>query len=134
MKHSTELGLSSEKASELYIYMGISTVIVRPLSGLACNAHVVKPQVLYELSLLLNGVSMALLPQLSTYAGLACYVVVYGACDGVFLSMLNVLIMSCVDSKRRAFAFGMELFLTSLTRLAGPPLAGRGNLRALIWC
>ena len=65
-------------------------------------------------------------PVLRVIPGLSLtnYVVVYGACDGAYITMLNVLILGCLDEERRAGGFGMEMFLASTTTLVGPPLAG----------
>ena len=125
IKYTEELGIEAGPASKLFIYLGISTFLARPLSGLLCSIPRIKPQYVFQAALLINGVSTILLPLIESYSQLIAYVVVYGACDGIYISMLNVLVLNSIEAERRASAFGVELFLTALTTLVGPPIAGR---------
>ena len=127
IKYTEELGIEAELASRLFIYLGISTFLARPLSGVLCSICRIKPQYVFQASLFVNGFSTILLPLIRTYSQLIGYVIVYGACDGVYVSLLNVLILSSLEDERRAAGFGMELFLTAITALIGPPLAGKYN-------
>ena len=58
------------------------------------------------------------------YVGLIGYVVVYGACDGIYWTMLTIVVVDSVGERLRAVAFGMQQFLNSITLPVGPPLAG----------
>ena len=125
MKYTEELGIKTDTALQLFIYLGISTFLARPFSGAVCSISWVKPQYVFQAALFGSGLSTLLLPLIKTYSQLVAYVIVYGACDGIYISMLNVLILNSVDADRRAAAFGTELFLTALTTLLGPPVSGR---------
>ena len=50
--------------------------------------------------------------------------VVCGACDGIYWTMLTIVVVDSVGERLRAVAFGMQQFLNSITLLFGPPLAG----------
>lgn len=124
IKYTGELNIPQHKAARLYIFMGIATFLSRPLVGALCSVRALKPQYIYQIALFGNGIATLLLPLAQDYPGMVAYVVVYGACDGAYITMLNVLILSSLDDKRRASGFGIETCLASLTTLIGPPLAG----------
>ena len=127
MKYAEELSIPRKQAARLYIYMGITTSLGRPFVGLLSSVKCMKAQWLYQVALFGNGFSTILLPHISHYSGLVGYFLVYGACDGAFISLLNVLTLGVLDEQQRAGGLGMQLLLSSISTLIGPPLAGRFN-------
>jgi len=60
----------------------------------------------------------------SSYAHMIAFVVIYGFCDGLFITTLNVLVITCVSQSQVPFAIDWELQITSIVVAGGPPAAG----------
>ena len=58
------------------------------------------------------------------YEYMVIYIVIYGFCDGAFITALNVLILNCVSPEKTPAALGWEMQVTSLFTASGPPIAG----------
>ena len=86
-----------------------------------------KAQWLYQVALFGNGIAIVILPHISQYTGLIGYVLIYGACYGAFIALVNVLILGALNEQQRPSGLGMQMCLRSIPTLIGPPLAGRYN-------
>ena len=60
----------------------------------------------------------------TSYMDMVIYIVIYGFCDGAFITALNVLILNCVSPEKTPAALGWEMQVTSLFTASGPPIAG----------
>ena len=60
----------------------------------------------------------------TSYMDMVIYIVIYGFCDGAFITALNVLILNCVSPEKTPAALGWEMQVTSLFTASGPPVAG----------
>ena len=52
------------------------------------------------------------------------FIVIYGFCDGLFITALNVIVITCVSQSQVPVAIGWELQITSSVVAGGPPVAG----------
>lgn len=124
VKYSEEVGISAQKASRLFIFVGLASSIARLVSGRLCNADRVNAVYIYQASLLLASVSTFLLPFATTYWELILYSAAYGLSDGVFITTNGFIVLSCVDAKRRTAAFSINNVLYAVTAAAGGPIVG----------
>ena len=60
----------------------------------------------------------------STYVPFVVISVFYGIGDGIGLTVHNLLLLTTVEPKRRASAFGLANMLISVSITTGAPLAG----------
>jgi len=60
----------------------------------------------------------------TSYAHMIVFIVIYGFCDGVFATTINVLVITCVSQSQVPFAIDWELQITSIVVAGGPPAAG----------
>ena len=124
MKYGQELGFSADSVANLYIYQGISAIIIRIVGGVILGLNIIQSRHLYQICLFANGLVTIFLPMVNKYYGLVVYVVIFGASDGIFWAVLTVLVVENVNANDRSSALGMQQFLTSISLLLGPPLAG----------
>lgn len=123
--YAKDLGIPASEAADLFIYLGIASVISLLLSGAIISTRWMDEIYLYQASLIGNGLATVLLPHIRSYSGLVPYIIAYGACDGVFILLMSVLVLKSVDGESRAFALGMQQCFTAVALLVGLPFAGR---------
>ncbi|XP_068730762.1 monocarboxylate transporter 10-like [Montipora capricornis] len=124
VKFSKDLNVSADAASELFIYIGITTFVARLLSGILNNVPCVNPVHVYMLGLVLDGSSVVFLSQAKNYVYLVVFSIFYGLADGLSIGSFNLIILNCVEPSKRASAFGMSGLFYGTTIATGPPLAG----------
>ena len=129
MRFCEDLGLPADEAAQLFIYYGLSSAIARVLSGQICDVRGINPFYVYQLAEFIVGLSSILVTLAEDYTAMIAFAVVYGFCDGTFITTLNVILMTCVDASKRPAALGWNMQFTSIFLATGPPIAGR--LRAL---
>ena len=107
-----------------FCYLGLTSTVVRILTGHLCDFKFVNAQVIFQTALYINGAAICLLSRADSYYRLLAYSVVYGFCDGLFASTFNIQIIGSVKSHLTSKAIGFYLGLTSPSLAAGPPIAG----------
>ena len=103
---------------------GIASGVTRVVTGRLCDLNRVNPVYVFQSGMALAGFSVLLFGMPSTYVPLAIISVFYGTGDGVCSSVSNLLLLTTVEPKRRASAFGMANLLISVSIATGAPLAG----------
>ena len=78
----------------------------------------------YQLSMLIAGISTLLLPSATKYWALVVFSCAYGISDGIFVMTQNYIFLSCVDRKRVTASFCIVNLLYSITVATGGPIAG----------
>jgi len=121
---SEDLGISAQKASLLFIFIGLASSVARLISGRLCHYKKVNPVFIYQSSMLLAGLSAFVLPFAAKYWHLVAFSVTYGLSDGIFITTQCFILLSCVDSKRTTASFCINNVLYALTATAGGPIAG----------
>lgn len=124
VKYSKAVGISAQKASRLFIFVGLASTLGRLVSGKLCNASRVNAVFIYQSSLLLASIATFLLPFVTKHWELILYSAVYGFSDGVFITTNGFIVLSCVDANRRTAAFSINNVLYAITAAAGGPIVG----------
>lgn len=125
MRFCEDLGITADMASKLYIYYGLSSAIARVLAGRLCDIRGINPVYLYQSAEFVVGLSTILVTLANDYTALIVFVVIYGFCDGTFITTLNIILLTSVDASKRAAALGWNMQFTTIFMASGPPLAGR---------
>ncbi|XP_015770801.1 PREDICTED: monocarboxylate transporter 10-like [Acropora digitifera] len=124
IKYCETVGISAQKASRLFIFVGLSSSFGRLISGKLCNADRVNAVFIYQSSLLLAAICAFLLPFATKYREVIAFSVVYGLADGIFITTHGFILLSCIDAKRRTAAFAMNNVLFAIAAAAGGPIIG----------
>ena len=123
IRYCEDLGISSEKASKLFIYYGGCSATGRVLAGILCSHRKVNAFFVFQAAEFGAGLSTILVTLTSTYTWLVVYIVIYGFSDGFFFTSLSINLLTACPLKTPA-VLGWEMMLASLTLASGPPLAG----------
>ena len=79
---------------------------------------------MYQVSELIAGTSILVVTMATSYVHMVVFIVIYGFCDGVFITTLNVLLLSGVSPSKASVALGWQMQTSLLFLASGPPVAG----------
>lgn len=125
VKFARDLGFSGDESSWLLIYQGFSSFVARILSGRLCDLKWINPCYLYQLSIILDGTSVAFASLASHYSHLVTYSVFFGIAEGGFVATFSIILLNSVEPSRRASAFGLGAMSYGMGIALGGPTAGR---------
>lgn len=94
------------------------------MSGRVLDLPRVNNFYVYQAAELVVGIGTLLVTLATSYFHIAIFIAVYGFCDGVFITSLNVLLMKCVSPSKTSLAIAWEMQMTSFFQASGPPVAG----------
>ena len=107
------------------MYFGLASCIARLVAGCVCDLTRVNPRYVFQVGSLITAVSVILLPLANSQTRFILCSVFFGVGNGITLTSMNVVLLNCVEAKRRASAFGLANFLSSFSVLSSPPLIGK---------
>lgn len=119
-----DIGISSDLASKLYVYNGISEIFGKILFGRLCDVPGVNARYVCQAAGVSAGTVTILVTLSKDYVVLVAYVIVFGICMGGFVSALITVLLTCVPEQETASAIGWQMFLNSFFVASGPPLVG----------
>lgn len=119
-----DIGITADAASRLFVYYGLASCAGRLVSGRLCDFQKVNTFYVYQAAELVAGTSILVVTMATSYVHMTVFVVIYGFCDGVFITTLNVLLITCVSPQKVSVAIGWEMQISSLFLASGAPVAG----------
>ncbi|KAL9970945.1 hypothetical protein ACROYT_G023409 [Oculina patagonica] len=124
VRYCEDIGILADAASRLFIYYGLASCVGRLVSGRLCDFQKVNTLYVYQVAELVLGTSILVVTMATSYGSMVVFIVIYGFCDGVFITTLNVLLITCVSPPKVAVAIGWEMQISSFFAASGPPVAG----------
>ena len=106
------------------MYYGLASCAGRLISGRLCDFKKVNTFYVYQVSELLAGTLILIVTMATTYVHVVIFIVLYGFCDGVFITTLNVLIITCVSPSKVPLSLGWLIHVSALFLASGAPVAG----------
>lgn len=125
MKYAEQKGVPPDESAILFCYIGLTSAVARILVGHVCDFKCVKVELITQAAIYINGVAMCILSRADSYSYFLAYSLVYGFCDGLFGSTVNIQVVGSVKPHLTSKAIGFWLAVTSPSIAAGPPIAGR---------
>ena len=122
--YCTDIGISADAASRLLIYFGLASCAGRLISGRLCDFQKVNAVYVYQVAELVTGTSILLVTRATSYTHMIIFAVIYGFCDGVFITTLNFTVITCVSPPKVSVAIGWQMQISSFFLASGPPVAG----------
>ena len=122
--YCADIGISADAASRLFVYFGLASCAGRLVSGRLCDFQRVNTFYVYQVAELVAGTSILLVTMATSYIHMIIFAVIYGFCDGVFITTLNVLLITCVSPPKVPVAIGWEMQISSFFLASGAPVAG----------
>ena len=124
MAYCADIGISPDAASRLFVYFGLASCAGRLVSGRLCDFQKVNTFYVYQVAELVAGTSILLVTMATSYTHMITFAVIYGFCDGVFITTLNVLLITCVSPPKVSVAIGWQMQISSFFLASGAPVAG----------
>lgn len=124
MRYCEDIDITADAASRLFVYYGLASCFGRLASGRLCDFKKVNTFYVYQMAELVAGASILAVTIAASYVHMIVFVVIYGFCDGVFITTLNVLLITCVSPQKVSVAIGWEMQISSLFLASGAPVAG----------
>lgn len=123
-----EMGSSHRDGSLLLSYIGIGSGVGKIIFGKISDIPRVDTIKLYNICMVLSGLSPLLAIYSAGYDMLVLYVVVLGLLDGCFIGLMSIVTFQCTDREKMSVAWGAVLMIMSFSMLVGAPAAGKSEL------
>ncbi|CAH2064520.1 unnamed protein product, partial [Iphiclides podalirius] len=115
-----------DKSLGAYLLSIISALdLVGRIGGSAISDVVSTPKRYFFISgLLVSGVSLAMLPLVSSYSALSALCSVFGIASGINVGVTALVMTEMLGTERLMSSYGISLFVNGILQLIGPPVCG----------
>ncbi|XP_048589673.1 monocarboxylate transporter 14-like isoform X1 [Nematostella vectensis] len=124
VEYGSEVGISSQQGANLFIYIGICSLLFSIISGGILDIPSVNPFHINQVAAVTMGTSILLLPLATKYTHFAVFSAFFGAGLGAFFTTVVLLLMFTVKERLIIVAYPMGEMLISIGNAAGPPTIG----------
>ena len=125
MRYCEDIGITADAASRLFVYYGLASCAGRLVSGRLCDFQKVNTFFVYQIAEFVAGASILVVTMATSYVHMVVFIVIFGFCDGAYISTLNILCITCTSPQKIAVALGWQMQISSLFTASGPPVVGR---------
>uniref|UniRef100_V9IKB9 Monocarboxylate transporter 14 n=1 Tax=Apis cerana TaxID=7461 RepID=V9IKB9_APICE len=74
--------------------------------------------------LFISGISLALLPIVTSYTLLSVYCGIFGLASGIYVGITAVIMADMLGTEKLTSSYGISLFVNGIIQLVGPPICG----------
>ena len=127
VRYCETIGIPPTQSSKLYIYSGVTSLLIRPVIGRLCDVKWIEAHVLFQIAAVLEGIASLLLPLATKNLYLVLYFILYGCTDGAMGSAMCVVVMFCFKGAKRVRGFGLFQSITNIVSAFGPALGGTSD-------
>ncbi|XP_060808232.1 monocarboxylate transporter 13 isoform X1 [Amyelois transitella] len=115
-----------DKSSGAYLLSIISALdLVGRIGGSALSDVVVTPKrYFFIFGLLLSGISLALIPSVSSYLAISIFCSIFGIASGINVGVTALVMTEMLGTERLMSSYGISLFVNGILQLIGPPICG----------
>lgn len=115
-----------DKSLGAYLLSIISALdLVGRIGGSALSDVVTTPKRYFFITgLLLSGISLSLIPLVSTYSAISAFCCIFGLASGINVGVTALVMTEMLGTERLMSSYGISLFMNGLMQLAGPPICG----------
>lgn len=124
VRYCETLGIYANQSSKLYIYSGVTSLLIRPVIGRLCDIEWIQAHSLFQIAAVAEGIATLLLPLAKRYIYFVLYFLLYGCTDGTMFSAMCVASMFCFKGTQRNRGFGFYQSITNIVSAFGPALGG----------
>ncbi|KAK3097753.1 hypothetical protein FSP39_012826 [Pinctada imbricata] len=124
VSYAKDQGIPPEKGSILVMLLGGCTAFGRILFGRIVQSRILNRLAMHQLSMVVTGTAVMLLPLIKSFTGIIAYVLVIGLVDGCYVVLLPVLTSALLTGENIVSAWGFLIGTCSITFTLGPPVAG----------
>lgn len=115
-----------DKSLGAYLLSIISAFdLVGRIGGSALSDVVTTPKrYFFIFGLLLSGISLSLLPLVSSYSAISVFCSVFGLASGIMTGVTALVMTEMLGPERLMSSYGISLFVNGILQLVGPPICG----------
>ncbi|KAJ8315671.1 hypothetical protein KUTeg_007821 [Tegillarca granosa] len=124
VSYAITVGVSPEKGSIIVMILGGCTAFGRVFFGKVVQSGILNRLHMHQLSMVVTGTGVMLLPLIKSFEGIIVYVLCVGLVDGCYVVLLPVLTATLVGADNAVLAWGFLVGTSSITFTLGPPVAG----------
>jgi len=117
-------GISPSSAAFLLSVIGISNTVARLCLGWLSDRPWINRLYLYNVCLVICGLSMGLSVFMDTYTTQAVYCAIFGATSGAYVGLTSVVLVDLLGLDKLTNAFGLLLMFQGIASVIGPPIIG----------
>lgn len=127
-------GVQESRAARLYIYSGLTSLLIRPMIGRLNDVTWINMFYIYSIATGVECVVTFLLPFSITNLSLVIYFVVFGLADGAMGCGLPIAVINSLPEKMRPLGIGAFNCLSCFASACGPALGGKVQFCLLFKC
>ncbi|XP_013774953.1 uncharacterized protein LOC106459835 [Limulus polyphemus] len=116
--------VEEESASFLISILGILNMVGVVMVGYGGDKKWIDSSFLYSAFISVSGLTIAVIPWVKTYAGLASIAGIYGFTISANYALVSVIIVDIISLDKFTNAYGLLLLIQGFASIIGPPLAG----------
>ncbi|XP_031551469.1 monocarboxylate transporter 9-like [Actinia tenebrosa] len=124
VSYCLEVGISAQKASKLFIVIGVCSVVSGIVAGRLMDYKRVNPFHVNQAGSLSMGLATILLQLSSSYILFIFFSIFLGFGVGVFNTTIVVLLLRTVEPRLRLYSFPIGEMLAAIGNITGSPLIG----------
>ncbi|XP_061381756.1 monocarboxylate transporter 13 isoform X2 [Danaus plexippus] len=115
-----------DKARGAYLLSIISALdLVGRIGGSALSDVVTTPKRYFFITgLLLSGISLAMIPLVTTYSAISAFCCIFGIASGINVGVTALVMTEMLGTERLMSSYGISLFMNGILQLVGPPVCG----------
>ncbi|XP_049884141.1 monocarboxylate transporter 12-like isoform X1 [Pectinophora gossypiella] len=115
-----------DKSAGAYLLSIISALdLVGRIGGSALSDVVTTPKrYFFIVGLLLSGISLSLIPLMTTYPAVSAFCSVFGIASGINTGVTALVMTEMLGTERLMSSYGISLFMNGILQLIGPPICG----------
>lgn len=115
-----------DKSLGAYLLSIISALdLVGRIGGSALSDIVLTPKrYFFIFGLLLSGISLAMIPLVSSYAAISAFCSIFGIASGINVGVTALVMTEMLGTERLMSSYGISLFMNGILQLIGPPICG----------
>ncbi|KAL4711059.1 hypothetical protein ACJJTC_015235 [Scirpophaga incertulas] len=115
-----------DKSLGAYLLSIISALdLVGRIGGSALSDIVVTPKrYFFIFGLLLSGISLAMIPLVSSYSAISAFCSIFGIASGINVGVTALVMTEMLGTERLMSSYGISLFMNGILQLIGPPICG----------
>ena len=107
--------------------MSLGSALGKIIYGRVSDCFQNRTKIIYVTSMFVSGLASVLFSFVSgSYAGLVCYVLVFGLLDGSFIGLMSIITFKYTASAElMSYGWGLSLMFMSCSMIVGPPSVGK---------
>ncbi|XP_043788457.1 monocarboxylate transporter 12 [Apis laboriosa] len=122
--YAISLGFDKNMSSLLLSTVSVLDLIGR-IGGSALSDVSIMPKHWYFVGgLFISGISLALLPIVTSYTLLSVYCGIFGLASGIYVGITAVIMADMLGTEKLTSSYGISLFVNGIIQLVGPPICG----------